>query len=75
MNFIHFFYAAGLLSVASIAGLWSWNTLAELSILPVAGLRHVFAVIALLLIVKALIMPRKRTARWSARCKHGHSAS
>lgn len=74
MNFKRFFYAAALLVIASLAGLWSWNTLAELSIVPVADLRHVFAAITLLLIVKALIMPRKRTSRWSARCKHGHPA-
>ncbi len=50
--------AAGLAIVAiAVAGLWSWNTLAELFGAPEAQFRHVVAVLVLLATLR-LVMPR-----------------
>jgi hypothetical protein len=48
-----YFYAIGLFLLATIAGLWSWNTLSELFNFPQAQYKHVLAVFILLLILKS----------------------
>lgn len=47
-----YFYAIGLFLLATIAGLWSWNTLSELFNFPQAQYKHVLAAFILLLILK-----------------------
>ncbi len=54
--------AAGLAIVAiAVAGLWSWNTLAELFGAPEAQFRHAVAVLVLLATLR-LVMPRRHGA-------------
>jgi uncharacterized membrane protein len=56
----HYLYAIGLFLLASIAGLWSWNTLSELFSLPLAQYKHVLAAFFLLLILKWALSPGHR---------------
>ena len=54
--------AAGLeVVVILVAGLWSWNTLAELFGAPEAQLRHAVAALALLAALR-LVIPRRHGA-------------
>ena len=54
--------AAGLaIAVIMVAGLWSWNTLAELFGAPEAQFRHAIAVLVLLAALPLLI-PRRHGA-------------
>ena len=48
----HFLCATGIFLLASIACLWSWNTLSELFSWPHAQYKHVLALFLLLVIVK-----------------------
>lgn len=57
----HFLYAVGLFLLASVAGLWSWNTLSELYNLPHAQYRHVIAALFLILILRWGIFPSHHT--------------
>ncbi len=52
INFKHLFYAACIFLLASIAGLWSWNTLSEIFNWPLVQYRHVLAIFILLIILK-----------------------
>ena len=52
LKYKHYIYAAGLTLLASIAALWSWNTLSELFNLPQAQYKHALAALVLLLILK-----------------------
>jgi hypothetical protein len=54
----HIMVVSALIIVASIAALWSWNTLAALFGGPEAGIRHVVAAMTLLLISRFLLLPR-----------------
>jgi hypothetical protein len=54
------FHAALALSLASIAGLWAWNTLAGLFGGPSAGFVHALAALVLLAIVRAAFTGRRR---------------
>lgn len=62
-NYKYLVYVAGLFVLASIAGLWSWNTLAELFSLPQAQYKHVLAALFLSLILRWVLSP----------CHHGIS--
>ena len=45
-------YACLIAALASIAGLWSWNTLAEVTLLPEIKYKHIIAAIVLLLLAR-----------------------
>ena len=64
LNFKHYIYAAGLLALTSILGLWSWNTLAELWSLPEAQYKHVVAAFFLLVILRFGLIP---SHHWTTR--------
>ncbi|UCE88836.1 MAG: hypothetical protein JSW10_11010 [Pseudomonadota bacterium] len=53
-KFFHkrFLYAIVLLILASVAGLWSWNTISELFNLPQAQYKHVVAAFFLLFVLR-----------------------
>ena len=54
--------AAGLvIAVIAVAGLWSWNTLAELFGAPEAQFRHALALLLLLATLR-LVIPRRHGA-------------
>ena len=57
LNHKHFLYVIGLLLVASVAGLWSWNTISELFNLPQAQYKHILATFVLLLILRWGLSP------------------
>jgi len=61
LNHKRYLYAVGLYVLASIAGLWSWNTLSGLFNLPQAQYRHVLAASFLLLILKWVLFLDRRT--------------
>lgn len=46
--------------IASIALLWSWNTLAEIADAPTASFKHALAALTLAIAVRALFSPRRR---------------
>ena len=60
VNHKGYIYAIALFVLASIAGLWSWNTLSELFNLPPAEYKHVLAAFILLLILKWAFPPSHR---------------
>lgn len=68
----YYLYAIGLFILASVAGLWSWNTLAELFSLPQAHYRHVLAAFVLLLILRQGLSPGHRTVRLKFGGDHEH---
>jgi len=47
-----YFYAIGVFLLATIAGLWSWNTLSELFNFPQAQYKHVLAAFILVKMIK-----------------------
>lgn len=49
------------LLLATVAGLWSWNTLAELFSWPPAEYRHALAAVAILYVVRWILFPAHRT--------------
>ena len=51
--------AAALLILVPIAGLWSWNTLAELFNAPQAQFKHVAAAVVLLLSLRWVLLPNR----------------
>lgn len=56
--------AAGLaIAVIVVAGLWSWNTLADLLGAPAAQFRHAVAVLVLLAALRLLITRRHGAVR------------
>lgn len=57
----HYFYAIGMFLLATVAGLWSWNTLSELFSFPQAQYKHVLAAFILLLILKWGLSSNHRT--------------
>jgi len=57
----HFLYAIVMFFIATIAGLWSWNTLSELLNLPYAQYKHVLAAFILLLAIKWGLSSRHNT--------------
>lgn len=57
----HLLIAGVALSAIAMTGLWSWNTLAELSGAPEAQFRHAIAALALLATLR-LAIPHRRTA-------------
>ena len=61
LNHKRYLYAVSLYVLASIAGLWSWNTLSELFNIPQAQYRHVLAASFLLLILKWVLFLDRRT--------------
>ena len=60
LNHKRYLYVIGLFVLASIAGLWSWNTLSELFSFPLAEDKHVLATFILLLILKWSLSPSHR---------------
>jgi hypothetical protein len=54
---ITFVFAA--IAAASVALLWSWNTLAELFGAPIAEYRHVVAVLIVAIIARSLVTRRQ----------------
>ena len=52
-------FTAALLILVPIAGLWSWNTLAELFNAPQAQFKHVIAVVVLLLSLRWVLLPNR----------------
>ena len=60
INHKHFLYVTGLFLLATVAGLWSWNTISELFNLPLAQYKHVLAAFFLLLILKWVFTPKHR---------------
>ena len=72
LNHNRYLYAIGLFVLASIAGLWSWNTLSVLFSFPLAEYKHVLAAFILLLILKWSLSPSHRNVdhkiRWG--CDH-----
>lgn len=55
----HLLYAIVIFTLATIAGLWSWNTLSGLFGLPDAQYRHVLAAMCMLIILKWVITPHR----------------
>jgi hypothetical protein len=71
LNYKPYFHAVALLILTSVAGLWSWNTLAELFNLPAAQYKHVLAAIILLLFCKwGLTASRHASGRVAAGGNH-----
>jgi len=48
--------------LAGVAGLWSWNTLAELFSWPQAQYRHALAALLILLVAGRILSPARRSA-------------
>ncbi len=63
LNSMHLMYTMGLFVLASIAGLWSWNTLAELFSLPQVQYKHVLAALFLSLILRWVLSPHHHGIR------------
>ena len=55
------FLAVALFLLASIASLWSWNTLAELFAWPQAEYRHALAALAILYVIRRILFTVRRT--------------
>jgi hypothetical protein len=55
--------AAGLFLLASVAALWSWNTLSELFSLPQAQYRHALAALVLLLVIRWSLLRGRKSRR------------
>ena len=68
LNHKYVLYAIGLFLLASVIGLWSWNTLAEPFKLPPAEHKHVIAALFLLATLKWFLLPGHRN---SGRPVHG----
>ena len=64
------FFLFSLYLLASIAGLWAWNTLAEVFPLPVAQYRHILAAMVLLLMFKWLLAWRPSKHRQATGGRH-----
>lgn len=60
VNYKYLVYIACLFLLTSVAGLWSWNTIAELFNWPEAQYKHVLAAFVLLLILKWSLYPAHR---------------
>jgi hypothetical protein len=70
----HYLHAVALFILATIAGLWSWNTLSELFNLPAAQYQHVLAAVLLLLLLKwGRCANRHATCRVSGGGNHENS--
>ena len=52
--------------LASVAGLWSWNTLAELFTWPQAQYRHALAALLFLFVAGRILSPARRSVTNSA---------
>ena len=74
INHKHLLYVIGLFILASVAGLWSWNTISELFNLPHAQYKHVLAAFFMLLILKWGLTPRHRMANWEFGRDHKHTS-
>lgn len=72
INHKHFLYVIGLFILASVAGLWSWNTISELFNLPHAQYKHALAAFFLLLIVKWGLSPSHRAVNRIFRGNSGY---
>jgi hypothetical protein len=68
----YYLYAIGMFLLASIAALWSWNTLSELFNFPLAQYKHVMAAFILLLILKWGLSPDHRSIRRMSGGNHEH---
>jgi len=73
INHKHLLYVTGLFILASVAGLWSWNTLSELFNMPQAQYKHVLAAFFLLLILRWSLIPRHRNPNRLLGGDHGHA--
>ena len=69
VNLKHYLFAIGVFLLASVAGLWSWNTITELFNLPQAQFKHVLAAFLLLLILRWTLFPSHRSV---IRLRGGH---
>lgn len=59
LNLRSFFLVSGVVLLAMVLGLWSWNTLAELFGGPHAQFKHVLAVTVLVLVSKWILSGRQ----------------
>ena len=66
-------YTIGLFLAASIAGLWSWNTLSELFNWPLVQYRHVLAIFILLIIVRWSLFTKHRGFKPLSAGEPGHT--
>jgi hypothetical protein len=74
LNYKPYVHTVALFLLASMAGLWSWNTLSELFNLPSAQYKHVLAMALLLLSLKwGLSGSRHATRHVSAGGNHDYS--
>lgn len=64
-RYMHYLYAVAAFVLATIGGLWSWNTLSELFGLPHAQYKHILAAGVLLIIFRWSLVNNQK------RCRHG----
>ncbi len=57
-------YTISLFFIASVAALWSWNTLSELFNWPLAQYKHVLAVFILLTLIRLSLFAKHHGFRW-----------
>ncbi|MCB1936968.1 MAG: hypothetical protein KDF59_13615 [Nitrosomonas sp.] len=69
-SYKQFFYGIGFFLMASIAGLWAWNTLAELFHWPTVIYKHVIAFFILLLLVRWVLLGKGHAGNLSPMLKH-----
>lgn len=69
-SYKQFFYGIVFFLIASIAGLWAWNTLAELFQWPVVLYKHVVAFFILLLLVKWVLLGKGHAGNLQPMLKH-----
>ena len=63
MTLKHALTGAGAFVASSIIALWSWNTVAGLFEGPQAEFKHAIAALALLVLVRLAILPRRAHSR------------
>lgn len=73
MKYRQYLSAIGLFLLATIAGLWAWNTLSELFNLPHAQYKHVLAAMILMLMVKVGFSSNHQSLHRVFECHHERS--
>jgi len=63
----HYLYAVATFVLATIGGLWAWNTLSELFSLPHAQYKHILAAGVLLIIFRWTLVTNLKSCRHSER--------
>ena len=74
LNYRKFLLAVSLFLLASVGGLWAWNTLADMFVLPEAQYRHALAGMLLLSILRLGLgaAPRNHDRERGGRHEHSH---